>query len=709
MPPVNSADSDCFKAAVARHMVYHNPPRVQSAASIQAQPWIAPPIPNPVYYNFNLPHISVSPTATSRMRPIARGLSVAPVSVRIPEFPASDDSEMSLISGVIDFEFSTQLDAQQHSHHLKPARELVRFGADSGSGRFEHDIRSDHHNSRTNRESEPLRDEMWLHSTYSSPAASSTQSRYMAGLSDVDINTDPANRSAAPAINEMNTGSLNGGLVDVFDHNAIPTDHLKEPVDNNKESGGHDANMPSSTRLLGGAVDSQRTPPQLDVDVDVQRSDANSESEEVSPMEVDDGSQGLDAKSMAQRRSSRIQAAHTEKEKMSSADLQPKPAPRPKKSGKSKRKASQPAGADTAVKKIKLKGGEVCMRRDKNCHCMHDDTEESQISEGTEDETEIHAFTKHKLTTIKPDEIERSTVAQTITALLPDGRSRVSFDYIGHRSSQSTEYKLLFDLSNSTAGIHTSSLTSLPVSRWESMTDVEKVALWGSGRDMYINGLRAGSIIRDVPGLRCELRKNHRMDAAIDVQGSEPFDSSLAYDHNYSAKVQAKRVFPGDNIEAEVDYTKSIYDLDTMLHHAGRSDGLVLNALNLPSGQFVHSNPLLRSGFDLEVVAYSKTNGLPGFAFRFPSYGETYFKLVGLNHALSMFHLDIAMTWIYVSGPGDKFWARSHPRNGLDDLFNSHAFDNWDPDRASLDKKHQELCLINLCRDMNCCLNRCLI
>jgi hypothetical protein len=56
-----------------------------------------------------------------------------------------------------------------------------------------------------------------------------------------------------------------------------------------------------------------------------------------------------------------------------------------------------------------------------------------------------------------------------------------------------------------------------------------------------------------------------------------------------------KADFPGDDLDAGVDYTKSIYTttLDTMLDHATRSGGLVLNALNLPGGHFIHHNPLL--------------------------------------------------------------------------------------------------------------------
>jgi hypothetical protein len=96
-------------------------------------------------------------------------------------------------------------------------------------------------------------------------------------------------------------------------------------------------------------------------------------------------------------------------------------------------------------------------------------------------------------------------------------------------------------------------------------------------------------------------------------------------------------------------------------------------------------------GFDLEMTAYMKTNGLPGFEIRYPPYEEMYFRLFGLTHALSMFHIDITMTWIYVAGPGDKFWVRSRLWNGGDGLTNSHDFDYWDPDRVSLQSHDYEI------------------
>ncbi|KAJ6471551.1 hypothetical protein C8R45DRAFT_1104518 [Mycena sanguinolenta] len=76
--------------------------------------------------------------------------------------------------------------------------------------------------------------------------------------------------------------------------------------------------------------------------------------------------------------------------------------------------------------------------------------------------------------------------------------------------------------------------------------------------------------------------------------------------------------------------------------------------------------------------------------FRLPPYEELYWELLGLNHTLSLFHADIAMTWVYVGDPGEKFWIRERTRSP-DNFTNSHAFDNWQPDKAAPDRCDYEV------------------
>ncbi|KAJ7757839.1 hypothetical protein B0H14DRAFT_2634843 [Mycena olivaceomarginata] len=175
--------------------------------------------------------------------------------------------------------------------------------------------------------------------------------------------------------------------------------------------------------------------------------------------------------------------------------------------------------------------------------------------------------------------------------------------------------------------------------------------------------------------------------------GCEHFQFFITYALIF-CKVQGLRVVPDDDDDAKADYTEAIRTttLREVLSHAERSDGLVLNALDLPGGHFIHPNPLLGTGFDLENVAYCQTNSLPGFETKYPKYEEMYWKLLALAHAFSYFHFDICATWVYVSGPGEKFWIRSRPRTTANshmvsasrDISDPTAFENWQPDHASI-------------------------
>ncbi|KAJ7809777.1 hypothetical protein B0H14DRAFT_2607824 [Mycena olivaceomarginata] len=216
-------------------------------------------------------------------------------------------------------------------------------------------------------------------------------------------------------------------------------------------------------------------------------------------------------------------------------------------------------------------------------------------------------------------------------------------------------------------------LCRVPATDWDSMPDVERVKLWGTGMDLFILGKEAGPRTTDI---RAQVVRNNAMGTPLQVQ------------------VQGLRVVPDDDDDAKADYTEAIRTttLREVLSHAERSDGLVLNALDLPGGHFIHPNPLLGTGFDLENVAYCQTNGLPGFETKYPKYEEMYWKLLALAHAFSYFHFDICATWVYVSGPGEKFWIRSRPRTTANshmvsasrDISDPTAFENWQPDHASI-------------------------
>jgi hypothetical protein len=82
-------------------------------------------------------------------------------------------------------------------------------------------------------------------------------------------------------------------------------------------------------------------------------------------------------------------------------------------------------------------------------------------------------------------------------------------------------------------------------------------------------------------------------------------------------------------------------------------------------------------------MAYRHTIGLPGFPREYAPYEELLFQLLGLDHTLSLFHFDIANTWIHVRGPGAKFWIRGRLIDGRYELTHTRAFNGWDPNSAS--------------------------
>ncbi|KAJ7136724.1 hypothetical protein C8R44DRAFT_728691 [Mycena epipterygia] len=218
-------------------------------------------------------------------------------------------------------------------------------------------------------------------------------------------------------------------------------------------------------------------------------------------------------------------------------------------------------------------------------------------------------------------------------------------------------------------------LCILSLANWQKMTSIARAQLFGTGHDLYILGMTTANWQRE--NVADKLRRLHRSDAPVEVQVQGLRQSSAA--------------------DVEYDYTTTIRTttLETVLENAQNPDGLVLNALQLPSGHMVHSNPLIDSGLYLEYMAYRHTNGLPGFVRRYPTYSELHWQLFGTVHTLSIVHFDVAAKWVFVEGPGEKFWVRGRSRDrgsmadqGVDtrfhDLQDSFAFEDWEPDDANL-------------------------
>ncbi|KAJ7843517.1 hypothetical protein B0H14DRAFT_2585657 [Mycena olivaceomarginata] len=274
---------------------------------------------------------------------------------------------------------------------------------------------------------------------------------------------------------------------------------------------------------------------------------------------------------------------------------------------------------------------------------------------------------------------------------LADGLTERKFEYRSHAGSEKAKYRLIYDINQSMRrvrdrcttdsrllrehrcgdtirkpALNEAQLCRVPVTDWDSMADVNRVKLWGTGTDLFILGKEVGPRTTDI---RAQVARNNAM--------GTPFQMSHVLILR-TGTVQGVRVVPDDDENA------------------------ILNALDLPGGHFIHPNPLLGTGFDLENVAYFQTNGLPGLETKYPKYEEMYWKLLALTHALLPFHFDICVTWLYNSGLGEKLRMRGRPRttdtsqadSKSRDIPDTKAFQNWQPDRASIQDCDYEVLVI---------------
>ncbi|KAJ6549012.1 hypothetical protein B0H19DRAFT_1074793 [Mycena capillaripes] len=149
------------------------------------------------------------------------------------------------------------------------------------------------------------------------------------------------------------------------------------------------------------------------------------------------------------------------------------------------------------------------------------------------------------------------------------------------------------------------------------MPPSDRVALWGTGCDLFIEGLLVTSKYLDPVE---KLSIYHRLD--------EP-----------------------SKFRDNGDYTKCIRTttLRTFLKHASKKDGTVLNALQLPETYTPLPNPL--SG--------RQTNRrIPTFTYETVPGDQENWQIVGGPRTLTISHHDKGPTRVTVEGPGERFWIR---------------------------------------------------
>ncbi|KAJ7662041.1 hypothetical protein DFH06DRAFT_1325365 [Mycena polygramma] len=212
---------------------------------------------------------------------------------------------------------------------------------------------------------------------------------------------------------------------------------------------------------------------------------------------------------------------------------------------------------------------------------------------------------------------------------------------------------------------------------WTNLSSSERVALWGTGCDIYVAGLTIGDLYTDV-GER--LRCLHRLDEPMEVQ--VPGLRKPVYDTEDVSNDDEEDDGDGG------DYTKinRTTTLRTFLEHAEREDGIVLNALKLPSSNSTQNNPLSGTGLDLEDVAYRQTKGIATFATEALPIEQLYWEIAGTAHTVTLRHYDPTGTRIHVRGPGEKLW----PRRRNQDVEDAGAFQDWDPDKPDFSSVRYE-------------------
>ncbi|KAJ7177758.1 hypothetical protein C8R46DRAFT_1029362 [Mycena filopes] len=309
--------------------------------------------------------------------------------------------------------------------------------------------------------------------------------------------------------------------------------------------------------------------------------------------------------------------------------------------------------------------------------------------------TEHQIIYPPSLDPVEDDPPKRSTFAVKLWGYRPDGFSKREFEWIGHVNTDRTERPMLEGIQRSVAAgdarctqngrrwchhvdghLPTAppaenefDLYVITKDQWQTLSPRDRVALWGTGRDLFIEGLLSTSEHLDAGS---KLRSLHRLDESMEVQ------------------VPGLRIAPPDE-EDDGDSTKCIHvtTLRTLLRHANADNGMVLNGLKLPETHTVLPNPLVGSGLDLADVAFRQTNGLPSFLHGYVPVDQQFFQIVGTPDTFTGPHYDKDNTRLTVEGPGEKYWMTRRDHRG-GDLENAYAFKTWDAEETSLESGHYE-------------------
>ncbi|KAJ7658373.1 hypothetical protein DFH06DRAFT_1131363 [Mycena polygramma] len=315
--------------------------------------------------------------------------------------------------------------------------------------------------------------------------------------------------------------------------------------------------------------------------------------------------------------------------------------------------------------------------------------------------TQVRGPTKKKLKNVgsEPPGLEeaeknppkRSVDAISLSAYYPDGSSMRQVQWIGHADTEIGEVPMMKGLQQSMEaevnrcmrngqgrrfqrhvdGVlptgppadDESDLYVMTLNQWQRMSSCDRVALWGTGRNLFVEGLLVTSEHIDP---REKISTFHRLDEPMQVQARErkEWPGSQCFENARKPRRPAK----------SSDRKAGIFSQNT--------DAQLIS---------------FSSGLDLEDIAYRQTSGISTFGYEQVPHDQRFFSIVGGPHTLTIGHIDKGPTRLTVEGPGEKLWMTRRLaflqkegqfyRQSIED---AAAFRAWDPDKPAFESGSYE-------------------
>ncbi|KAJ7738218.1 hypothetical protein B0H14DRAFT_3516087 [Mycena olivaceomarginata] len=175
------------------------------------------------------------------------------------------------------------------------------------------------------------------------------------------------------------------------------------------------------------------------------------------------------------------------------------------------------------------------------------------------------------------------------------------------------------------------------------------------------------------------------------IEKKTPVEFGARYGRAGGKRLPGLRLPPKDGVTLSTDYSdiNRRTTLRRFFAHAKRDDGLVLNALQLPSSHFPHANPLAGSHTRFAAALTSKRSLIDRrrvFLLRSADAAQRkkWFDIAGTKWTMTLPHLDAAGGTIVGSqGAGEKYWITK--RDDTESIHDSQTYRTWNPDEPDFE------------------------